>query len=149
MKRVLLLCIALAMLGRGVAYADPRPATTIVASSNIVTATTTQVFAASSSPTLIYWLGVMASGANSTDTFQFEYSTVANCASGNTLLSPTGQVAPAAAGNVVLTFGGGMGNAAQQGLYSASPVPFTLPAGNNLCVVTAGTTIALYALVLY
>lgn len=149
MRRIAIALAILALLMPSAARADLPFVTSLTSTSAITTAATTQVYAATNHPTLIYWLAVQSSAANSSDTFQFEYSPNASCVSSNTVFTPAGQSPSASSGGIVPTISGSMGNGAQVGAFSPAAVPFLLPAGNYVCVVTAGTTIALYALMYY
>jgi hypothetical protein len=114
----------------------------------ITTATTTPVVSSLLGQRLfIFYAAVLTSGTNTSNTFNFEWSLSTTCASGNTLLSPTA-IAPGATSGLVTTEWSGTYQAgvALAGWQPAS-FPIILPAGSTLCIVTAGTTTALYPII--
>lgn len=123
----------------GVTVGDPCVSTGIVKSSvpvNVVTVATTQLVALSGTQT-IYVCGFQLSltGATTNTTAQFEYGTGAACGTGTTVL--TGAMG---------------GNSATSAVVVDMPPASTqlkTPAGNALCLVSAGTTVSIQGFVTY
>ena len=107
---------------------------------NVVTATTTQLVALNATKT-IYVCGsffTVASSATTVATAQFEYGTGASCGTGTTAL--TGAM------------GTGTATATNDGEDIVIPgdyTSFSIPVGNALCLVTAGTTVSVQGFVTY
>ena len=118
---------------------------TITTSTNITSATTTQVLAGVASQNMyVFFVAAALSGTNSTATFQLEYGQGSTCGT-NTVSMMGGATTLATASSVglVTLFGGP--SAAAENSITLNPLPFVVP-GNatayNLCVVSAGTTIS-------
>lgn len=103
-----------------------------------------------SQPMFVWFAGVQASGSNSTSTFNFVYgvTTKSPCDTGTTKLVPNAVATPATVGLWSFLYAGAVLNSAVGGLAPAA-LPFVVPAGNDFCLITAGTTIAVYGVVLY
>lgn len=125
------------------------PPSLMATTSNITSATTTQLYAAVSRTTYIYWLGFETSGTNSSDTIAFEYSPVAACASSTTQFVPVGLGTGATSSLFGSVYGGAVSTVNQSSAYVPAMVPFPLAPGEYVCAVTAGTTISLYGMMLY
>jgi hypothetical protein len=163
--RAVAIALGLALSGPAVAIAQPAVPVLPCASTQlalcgpisynnpgaaITTATTTLVITGVAGQRIYaYFLAALASGTNTTDNFYYEYGTGATCGTGTVKLTPTSITAPSASPNVTTQWAGAaLSNAAQAGWVPAE-YPVIIPAGNNLCIVTAGTTIALFPIVFY
>lgn len=117
---------------------DPCQSTGYVKSSvavSIASATTTQVVALSGSK-IVYvcmWTLTINSSATTASSVVFEYGTGASCGTGTTTLTGAMGTENAAAGAGMLLVNGPFSGSA-----------FQTPAGNALCLLTAGTTVALH-----
>ena len=119
----------------------------VATTSNITSATTTQVVAAVAGQSIyVYWAGFQSSGANTSITVNFEYSTVAACASSVTTILPQGISYGSPSSGGIGDFIGA--NNGTNGIGIIGGFPFVVPAGNYLCAVTTGT-VSIYAIVIY
>lgn len=110
-------------------------------SANVVTATTT-VLVTHSGTTLTYIYGAyeQATATQSAATIKFEYGTGTNCGSGTVVLQATGITATVTSGDFT---GYGLASATVPAPPATSSNPVAvIPASNDFCVVTAGTTTA-------
>jgi hypothetical protein len=117
----------------------------------IATATTTLVVQGSTSQAIfVFWAGVVASGVNTTSTFNYEYGTGATCGTGTVLFVPAigAPPNPPTAGLWQTLYAGVPLNGAVASIDSAD-MAMAIPQGNSLCIVTAGTTIAVEPMVYY
>ena len=107
---------------------------------SVATATTTQLVALASGQTvyLCNYQMTIGSSATTAASVQFEYGTGTTCGTGTTVLTGTMGTEQAAAGAGILLVNG-----------PAAGSTFILPVGNALCIVTAGTTVALHGSVTY
>jgi hypothetical protein len=133
------------------AYLSALPDNGVFNPSAITTATTTLVVSGIASERLyIYYAGGITSATNSGSYIGFEYGTGSTCGTGTTTLFYPGQASlGTGAGDWTTLWGGN--NAAGTGAANLVPsgVPYVIPAGDNLCAVTAGTTIAVKPIVTY
>jgi hypothetical protein len=114
----------------------------------VTSATTTELVAGVAGQNMyVFYSGVEAAGTNASVTAYDEYGTGATCGTGTVKFLPT----PVTLSSFTVTglifglySGGGLNSLA----FGPIPnlVPRIVPAGNNYCLVTAGTTIALYGL---
>lgn len=118
----------------------------------ISTSTTTLVVTGVTGASIyVFFAGFQASGTNSAMTFLYKAGTGATC--GTNTIYPFAPVATTSLapvlGEVGWIYGGGPWTAITT--YSAVPAaePMKLPEGFSLCLTTASTTTALYALVYY
>lgn len=157
MKKFLVAFLAVAMLFsfRAAASADtiyigsngltyqPTWPDTLAPSANIVTATTTLLVAGVAGQNMyVFFEGFQSGGTNSGTTVVPEYGTGATCGTGTVRFTPSnGVLGPVAIGTIAVLYGGSTAAAASTFGLLPSAVPFIVPNGNNLCGVTAGTTI--------
>lgn len=126
----------------------------IFQSANITTATTTLLVSGaagtgtSQQALFLFYAGVQATGANSGNTFNFEFGQGSTCQTNTVPLSPLGVTAPSASPAIAPQWTGGNANTSVNGVIPSS-VPYVIPPGYNICLVTAGTTTSLKAIVLY
>lgn len=107
---------------------------------SITTATTTQIVALSAGKQIFLceWTLTINSSATTASSMQWEFGTGASCGTGTTVLTGTMGTEQAAAGAGILIV---------NGPFSGSTL--VVPAGNALCIVTAGTTVALHGQVTF
>lgn len=115
------------------------------ASSGAISSATTTVLKVgiATKQTYIYLATWESTGTNSGNTVQWEYSTNASCASGNTTILPAAIAPGTATGEWTTVWGNqAVSNTTVNGLPGPANLPLVLPAGNTFCGVTAGTTTA-------
>jgi hypothetical protein len=107
---------------------------------SITTATTTQIVALSAGKQIFLceWTFTINSSATTASSALFEFGTGASCGTGTTTLTGAMGTENAAAGPGLLLV---------NGPFSGSTL--VVPAGNALCIVTAGTTVALHGQVTF
>lgn len=122
----------------------------VAASGAISSATTTLVVTGITGQSIyVFFAGVQSTGTNSAATYNYEYGTGATCGTGTQLLIPTALSAGAFAAGTISTFISGSSVNAAAGGITFAEFPFVIPPGNNLCEVSAGTTVAYKAVVYY
>lgn len=107
---------------------------------SIASATTTQIVALSGTTTVYVcnWNFTINSSATTASSVAFEYGTGSSCGTGTTVLTgPMGTENAAAGAGILLVNGPSAGTS------------FSTPAGNALCLLTAGTTVALHGQVTF
>lgn len=116
----------------------------------VVSATNILVVASSTLKMYVYFAGVQASGTNTTSTYYFVYGRQVSspCDTGTVKFMPMPSATPATAGLWSYQYSDSPLSSAAAGVAPSS-APFVVPAGNQVCLVTAGTTIAVYGVVYY
>lgn len=118
------------------------PTTALNGTPIVAAATTVLIAGVQGQRIYVDYLAALTTGTNATDTVNWEWSLVANCASANTLLFTT----PLALGTSVGLLTTGWSDVPQAGTaiagWSPAAKALIIPVGANLCFVTAGTTIA-------
>ena len=109
------------------------------ASISVASATTTQLVALAAGKAIFVcgYSATINSSATTASTIVFEYGTGSSCGTGTTVLTGAMGTENAAAGAGILLTNGYPGTI------------FTAPTGNALCVLTAGTTVALHGYITY
>jgi hypothetical protein len=95
------------------------------------------------------YLAGLTTGTNASSTVNFEWSASPTCASGNTLLFTTALALGTATGLVTTAWSDVPAAATAIAGWSPAAKALILPAGYTLCMVTAGTTIAVLPIAFY
>lgn len=128
--------------GTGAAYVDPI-GDTFVQSGAISTAVTTLLVSGVAGQNIyVYTMAFQLSGTNASNTVNWEWGTGATCGTGTKTLYPQAQSPGTAAGNWIYGWSGAVIALTVVQFPAPAAVPLVIPAGNNLCGVTAGTTTA-------
>jgi len=134
--------------GTGAAYVGAYPDTTTT-SSAITSAATTQVLAAVAGQSIyVFWAGMINTGANASSAFYYEAGSGTACATNTVTLweGNTGDLGTAAGFIQPAWAGVSVTSATSVGMVPSS-VPYALPAGDAICIVSSGTTIAYKAVI--
>jgi hypothetical protein len=111
-------------------------------SSTVTTATTTELLAGTSGEnTYVFFAGEQNQGTNAGDSVQFVQGTGATCGTNQVSLWYGNTTISSGTSGVYQTWYGGSTGSSASTLMVPAAVPFVLVAGNNLCFITAGTTI--------
>lgn len=118
------------------------PTSTIVKSSSINSAVTTLlVTGVATKVTYIYLATWESTGTNSTNTINWEWGTGATCGTSTVTLLPAAIAPGLSTGEWMTGWAGSQGPVVSvSGMPAAATRALILPAGNNFCGVTAGTT---------
>jgi hypothetical protein len=118
---------------------------------NITTATTTQIIAPVAGESIyISLLTWLSGGTNAAATAQFEYGSGATCGTGTGTFFPAALQVGTAAGEWLPAWSSSLAPlSSASGMPGPASVVYPIPAGDGVCIVTAGTTINGYGISFY